>query len=247
MGCGATKATKATKGSGQLATVLSSPEELPPSGCSIAYGGHSMENVRAGNPGLGPEAELDPTTAIDIDIILDSARAPAPGRCHSSVAMFPLELAIMAARRWTERRSMVTVVCPVTAALSSGISPEMGPKLTPSGQVSPLPSLPSVESVAEKADFAVDRHLEPNGDWRGFTKLALQQHDWVENGCSHEAPGSLADVSQIDDSLFLNRPAESPRDAESESAESVDSLSASEHAAKILVSDLFIRQVLREV
>ena len=55
-----------------------------------------------------------------------------------------------------------------------------------------------------------------------------------------QAPGSLArDWSQIDDSLFLNRPAES--------AESVESLSDSEHAAKVLVSDLFTRQVLREV
>ncbi|CAL1127077.1 unnamed protein product [Cladocopium goreaui] len=222
-------------GSSRVARALSPEQELPPSGCRTAYGGRSMENAYAGHPGLG-QAEVDPTTAIDI--ILDGTRA-AP-RCHSSVAMFPLELAILAAQRWTERRSaLVTVVSPVGAVLSSGISPEMGPELTPSGQVSPLPSLPSLESVAAKADFAVDRNPEPNRDWRGFTKLALQQHDWVENGCSHEAPGSLArDWSQIDDSLFLNRPAES--------AESVESLSDSEHAAKVLVSDLFTRQVLRE-
>lgn len=87
-------------------------------------------------PGL-VEAEVDPTTAIDL--ILDTgASAPcAPARCHSSVAMFPLELAIMAAQRWTERRSaLVTVVSPAGAALSSGISPEM---LRFSGDVSIFP------------------------------------------------------------------------------------------------------------
>ena len=69
-------------------------------------------------PGLG-QAEVDPT-AIDI---LDGTRA---ARCHSSVAMFPLESAILAAQRWTERRSaLVIVVSPVSAVLSSGISPEM--------------------------------------------------------------------------------------------------------------------------
>ena len=61
-----------------------------------------------------------------------------------------------------------------------------------------------------------------------------------------QAPGSFAeDGSQIDDLRLLNRPAESPRNAEC--AEPVDSLSDSEHAAEALVSDLFMRQVLKEV
>ena len=81
----------------------------------------TSSTFRLSVPGLG-QAEVDPTTAIDI--ILDGTRA-AP-RCHSSVAMFPLELAILAAQRWTERRSaLVTVVSRVGAVLSSGISPEM--------------------------------------------------------------------------------------------------------------------------
>lgn len=53
----------------------------------------------------------------------------------------------------------------------------MGPELTPSGQVSPLPSLPSLESVAAKADFAVDRNPEPNRDWRGLRIVA----GWLQN------------------------------------------------------------------
>lgn len=80
--------------------------------------GHLLSRLPV--PGLGP-AEVDPT-AIDL---LDGTRAAAP-RCHSSVAMFPLELAILAAQRWTGRRSaLVTVVSPVGAVLSSGIRPEM--------------------------------------------------------------------------------------------------------------------------